>query len=174
MEGKTKIRPHWPTSQFILCKLLILLWRRGGIRTRSATIRPATCGFHVAKGAIDATVAMAAWPILAHGEIELNNCRPESPQVEQAPESRQQAVRFFGTHGSPAPKRACRHDCRHGRLRVCATGMAEAKVKPAGSSSPASDSIAVAKSSARLIGLPRLTIRETARRYSKRSSPETR
>ena len=63
---KTKIRPHWPTSQFILCKLLILLWRRGGIRTRSAIILPTTCRFYVAGVAIDATVAMAAWPILAH------------------------------------------------------------------------------------------------------------
>lgn len=81
---------------------------------------------------------MAPWPILAHGEIELNNCPAVSPQVDQAPESRQQAVAqpLFGTHGSPAPKRACRHDCRHGRLRVCATAMAEAKVRSAGSSSP--------------------------------------
>src|ERR1019366_7140867 len=27
---RTEIRHHWPTRQSILCKLLILLWRRGG------------------------------------------------------------------------------------------------------------------------------------------------
>ena len=30
MEGKDKIGHHWPTGQYIRCKLLILLWRRGG------------------------------------------------------------------------------------------------------------------------------------------------
>jgi hypothetical protein len=43
------------------------IWRRGGIRTRCGTIRSATCRFYVAKVAIDAIVAMAPWPILAHG-----------------------------------------------------------------------------------------------------------
>ncbi len=64
---KTKLRHPWPTWQLILCKPLILLWRRGGIRTRSAIILPTTCRFYVAGVAIDAMVAMAAWPILAHG-----------------------------------------------------------------------------------------------------------
>jgi hypothetical protein len=38
----------------------------GGIRTRCATIPSATCRFYFANVAIDAMVARAAWPILAH------------------------------------------------------------------------------------------------------------
>jgi hypothetical protein len=43
-----------------------------GIRTRSAIILRASYRFQVAKVAIDAIVARAAWPILAHGEVQLN------------------------------------------------------------------------------------------------------
>jgi hypothetical protein len=53
-------------GQFLAEKGSFYSGGEGGIRTRSATIRSATCGFYVAKAAIDATVAMAAWPILAH------------------------------------------------------------------------------------------------------------
>src|ERR1039458_4546642 len=65
MEGKDENSSSLAHVTCILCKLLIWLWRRGGIRTRSATIRSATCRFCISTSASDAIVARAAWPILA-------------------------------------------------------------------------------------------------------------
>src|ERR1035438_3774092 len=72
-------------------------WRRGGIRIRSPITLSATCRSYVAKVAIDVIVAMAPWPILAHGRDS----------------------------DSSASHRARRFPCRSGGRHICRRNLLE-------------------------------------------------